>query len=287
MTTRLGVVGNLDYEGLPDVLRTLVACAPKAGMTLVCEKELSAQIPGAEVLDDRTRIDVMLTLGGDGTMLRGARLVGARQIPVLGINLGRLGFLTASGGEELERAVMRLGAGDYIVEPRMALEARTQREPEVKWRALNDVVLHKGGRARVIRIRAKVNGDLVGAYAADGIIVATPTGSTGYSLSTGGPVIVPTVESILLTAISAHTLGVRPLVLPSTAEIQLQTEDASDEILVTVDGQIGTTFAPGDTLVVRRAERPVLVVRFREGSFFSRLRLKLGWGGALSREQGG
>ena len=284
MSTRVGVVGNLSYEGLPEVLRVLMVRAPSIGMTLVCEPELAPSVPGAETLDDRTRIDVLLTLGGDGTMLRGARLVGARQVPVLGVNLGRLGFLTACAGEDLDRALTLLGSGDYLVEPRMALEARTLQDPGQKWRALNDVVLHKGGRARVIRIRATVNGELVGAYAADGIIVATPTGSTGYNLSAGGPVIVPTVESILLTPISAHTLGVRPVVLPSTAEVSLQTEDASDEILVTIDGQVGTTFAHGDTLVVRRAERPVLVVRFRDGSFFARMRRKLGWGGPRERD---
>ena len=279
MTTRVGVVGNLSYEGLPAILRGLAARAPTLDMTLVCEQPIASSVPGAELLDDRTLIDVLLTLGGDGTMLRGARLVGARQIPVLGINLGRLGFLTACGADEWERALTQLAAHDYLVEPRMALEARILREPDTRWRALNDVVLHKGGRARVIRILTEVGGELVGAFAADGIIVATPTGSTAYGLSAGGPVIVPTVESILLQPISPHTLGMRPVVLPASAEITLRVEDASDEILVTIDGQVGTTFEDGDTLIVRRSERPVQVIRFRDGSFFARMRRKFGWGG--------
>ena len=283
--TRLGVVGNLRYEGLPAIMRLLAERAPALNMTLVLESELADLAKGAERLDHATRIDVLLTLGGDGTMLRGARLVGARQIPILGVNLGRLGFLTASGGEDLDQALTMLAANDYIVEPRMALEAKTNREPDQRWRALNDVVLHKGGRARVIRIRATVNGELVGVFAADGIIVSTPTGSTAYSLSAGGPVVVPTVDSIIFTPISPHTLAVRPVVLPPAAEVTLQTDDSPDELLVTIDGQVGATFAPGETLSVRRADRPVLVVRFRDGSFFARMRRKLGWGGLPERDE--
>ncbi len=284
--TRIGVVGNLRYEGLPAIMRLLKERAPALSMTLVLESDLADLAKGAERLDAATRIDVLLTLGGDGTMLRGARLVGARQIPILGVNLGRLGFLTATGGEDLDRALSMLAANDYIVEPRMALEARTNREPDQRWRALNDVVLHKGGHARVIRIRATVNGELIGGFAADGIIVSTPTGSTAYSLSAGGPVVVPTLDSIIITPISPHTLAVRPVVLPPSAEVMLQTDDAAEELLVTIDGQVGSTFAAGDSLTVRRADRPVLVVRFRDGSFFARMRRKLGWGGLPERDEG-
>ncbi len=283
--TRIGVVGNLRYEGLPAILRLLTARAPQLGMTLVLEEDIAGAAPGAERLDAATRIDILLTLGGDGTMLRGARLVGARQVPILGVNLGRLGFLTATGGEDLDRALTLLAANDFIVEPRMALEARTNREPDTRWRALNDVVLHKSGRARVVRLRATVDGELIGAFASDGLIVATPTGSTAYSLSAGGPVVVPTVDSIILTPISPHTLAVRPVVLAPTADILLQADDSPDELLVTIDGQVGTTFVPGDSLSVRRADRPVLVVRFRDGSFFARMRRKLGWGGLPERDE--
>jgi NAD+ kinase len=285
VTTRVGVVGNQRYAGLAEVLGLLGTRAPALGMTIVPEAGLAAGLPAGDILDDATRIDVLLTLGGDGTMLRGARLVGARQIPILGVNLGRLGFLTACAGSDIERALTLLAAGDYLVEPRMALEARSSREPEMRWRALNDAVLHKGGFARVFRIRASVNGEPMGTYAADGLIVASPTGSTAYSLSAGGPIIVPTVDSILLTPISAHTLAVRPVVLPPTAEVTLQAEDGPSELLVTIDGQVGTTFALGDTLTVRRADRPVLMVRFRETTFFARMRLKMGWGGLRDRDE--
>ena len=151
--------------------------------------------------------------------------------------------------------------------------------------ALNDIVLHKGGFARVVHLKVWVNGELIGAYAADGLIISTPTGSTAYSLSAGGPVVVPTVESIVITPISAHTLAVRPVVLPPSADIEVRADDGPEELLVTVDGQVGTKFTSDDTLLVRRAERPVLVVHFRDTTFFSRMRRKLGWGGLRERDE--
>ena len=285
MTIRVGVVGNRRYAGLSEVLARLHESAPALKMTLAFETELADTIAVGEFFDDSAKIDVLLTLGGDGTMLRGARLLGARQIPILGVNLGRLGFLTACGGEEFDRALSLLATGDYIIEQRMVIETFTSAEPEKKWRALNDVVLHKGGRARVFRIHARVDGELIGAYAADGLIVCTPTGSTAYSLSAGGPVVAPTVESIILTPISPHTMSVRPLVLPPNAEITLHADASPEELMVTVDGQVGTTFAPGDTLTVRRADRPTLMIRFRDGSFFVRMRRKMGWGGLRERDE--
>jgi len=156
-----------------------------------------------------------------------------------------------------------------------------------RWFALNDVVLHKGGFARVLHLTVSANGDPIGTYAADGIVFSTPTGSTAYSLSAGGPVVVPTVESILVTAISPHTLAIRPLVLPADTELRVHTDDGPDELLVTVDGQVGTTFAVGDTLLVRRADRHALIVRFPGSTFFSVLTRKLGWGGLADRDQTG
>lgn len=280
---RVGVVGNRRYPGLRDVLAVLREQAVRLGLSLLFEpgiQEDERDLP----LTAATPLDVLVTLGGDGTMLRGARLLGEREAPVLGVNLGRLGFLTACGGSELVRALEAFTAGDYTVQRRMALEARTSRRDGPTWRALNDVVLHKGGFARVLHLRVTVDGELTGAYAADGLIIATPTGSTGYNLSAGGPVVEPTLESILLTPISPHTLAVRPVVLPNTVEIAARAEGGPDELLVTVDGQVGTTFAPGETLIVRCADRPVLIVRFHDASFFARMRRKLGWGGLRERD---
>jgi NAD+ kinase len=285
---RLGVVGHLGYEGLPEVLATLRRLAPVLGLSLAYEETIRA-VAG----DDADGIvcdghDAMLTLGGDGTLLRAARIVGDNPVPILGINLGRLGFLTCAPAAGLEEALRRLAAGRYVVEPRMTLDARVMAvdgTESARFRALNDVVLHKGGFARVVTLRVQANGETVAHYSGDGVVLATPTGSTAYNLSAGGPVVFPTLETILLTPVSAHTLALRALVLPPTAEITLRVEDGPDELLVTVDGQVGATFARGETLVVRRSAHPVPIIRFPEGSFFATMREKLQWGGLLDRDE--
>ena len=285
---RLGVIGHLEYDGLVEVLRTIFRLAGELDIEPVFEPDLLDVAAGAGRLQADTEIDALVTLGGDGTLLRGARLVSGRAVPILGINLGRLGFLTSCGRGEAELALRRLAAGDYLAERRMQLEGRALDSAggaRKRWFALNDVVLHKGGFARVLHLTVSANGDPIGTYAADGIVFSTPTGSTAYSLSAGGPVVVPTVESILVTAISPHTLAIRPLVLPADTELRVHTDDGPDELLVTVDGQVGTTFAVGDTLLVRRADRHALIVRFPGSTFFSVLTRKLGWGGLADRDQ--
>jgi NAD+ kinase len=284
---RIGVVGHRGYPGLSEVLHTLLRLAPSLDMQLVFERDLYELAGSGEELAAADGLDAMLSLGGDGTLLRAARLLAGRPAPILGVNLGRLGFLTSCGVEDLETGLVEFAAGNFRAEARMSLEARAFDAEGVerrRWFALNDVVLHKGGFARVLRLRVEANGDAIASYSADGIVVSTPTGSTAYALSAGGPIIYPTVESILLTPISAHTLAIRPLVLPPTAEVMLATEDGPDELLVTVDGQVGMTFSHGERLMVKRAA-PVHIVRFTGTTFFARLRRKLGWGGLIDRDE--
>jgi NAD+ kinase len=287
--TRLGVVGNRRYDGLPEILRRIARRAPALGLTVAFERGLAEIAGEGDLIEDGSTVDALITLGGDGTMLRGARLLGGREVPILGVNLGRLGFLTTCGQDQLDDALERFARGDYLAEMRMQLEAHSQTirgEERRSWLALNDVVLHKGGFARVVKLRVLVDGEDVGVYAADGVIISTPTGSTAYNLSAGGPVVLPTQHLIITTPISPHTLGIRPLVVPPDSEIIVRAEDGPDELLVTIDGQVGMMFAPGDSLVVRRAAAAVFVVRFPETSFFSVLRRKLGWGGLRERDEG-
>ena len=287
--TRVGVVGNRRYEGLPDILRRIARRAPSLGLTIAFERSLGEVAGEGELIEDGSTLDALITLGGDGTMLRGARLLGGREVPILGINLGRLGFLTTCGQDQLDDALDRLASHEYLAEMRMQLEAHSQTirgEERRSWLALNDVVLHKGGFARVVKLRVLVDGEDVGVYAADGVIISTPTGSTAYNLSAGGPVVLPTQHLIITTPISPHTLGIRPLVVPADSEIVVRAEAGPEELLVTIDGQVGTMFAPGDSLVVRRAAASVVVVRFPETTFFSVLRRKLGWGGLRERDEG-
>lgn len=275
---RVGVVGNPEYPGLADVLERLRRLAPSIGMEPSFEPELHARAGGAP-LDDVEAIDALITLGGDGTLLRGARLLGGREIPVLGINLGRLGFLTTCGLDEFEEALTRLAHQDYLAMRRMMLEGCPSAAGDPRrWYALNDIVLHKGGKARVMWLRVEVDGDEIASYAADGLVLSTPTGSTAYSLSAGGPVVVPTHDSILVTPISAHTLAIRPLVLSPGSVVKVEAEGEESERLVTVDGQVGAALGRSESLIVRRAQRCVALVRFPEMTFFTRMRRKLGWG---------
>jgi NAD+ kinase len=284
---RVGVVGHRGYEDLPEILGRLLDIAPELGLTLAFERELWEIAEEGEHLERPEDVQALLTLGGDGTLLRGARFLDGHQAPILGINLGRLGFLTSCSAEEFEEGVRRFSRGDFVNEKRMALQSCAIDRDGVQsseWLALNDVVLHKGGFARVVKLAVYVDGEPVGTYSADGLIISTPTGSTGYSLSAGGPIVVPTVESILVTPVSPHTLAIRPLVLPPSSEVRVRGDDGPDELLVTVDGQVGATFTGGETLLVRRAPNPVQIVRFPGTTFFTRMRHKLGWGGLAVRD---
>ncbi|HET6230734.1 MAG TPA: NAD(+)/NADH kinase, partial [Longimicrobiaceae bacterium] len=233
-------------------------------------------------------LDLMLTLGGDGTLLRGARIVAHARVPVLGINLGHLGFLTSAAPEELERALQLWFAGDFELDERMALAVRFTREGGEEggeYLALNDAVLHKGGVARVIRLVVRARHEEVGTYSSDGIILATPTGSTAYSLSAGGPIISPLVDCIIATPICPHTLAVRPLVLPADETITVEALSPADELILTIDGQEDLRLAPGEKVTVSCAPNRVRLVRFAGQTFFSTLRRKLRWGDLVERER--
>ncbi|MDQ6871194.1 MAG: NAD(+)/NADH kinase [Gemmatimonadota bacterium] len=285
---RLGVIGHQGYEELPEILRTLFSLAPTLGIEAFLEQGLHDVAGKGARLEEPAQLDGLVTLGGDGTLLRGARFLDGRDIPILGVNLGRLGFLTSCQSEDFEAALRNLASGDYVAQPRMALSARVidqGGQPRKQWRALNDFVLHKGGFARVVRLNVFVDDESIGTYAADGIVISTPTGSTAYSLSAGGPVVVPTLESIVLTPISPHTLAIRSLLIPADAEVTVEANESPTELLVTVDGQVGTSFVKGEKLKIRKADSPVRIVRFPGATFFERMRVKLGWGGLPGVDQ--
>jgi NAD+ kinase len=287
---KVGVVGNPRYGDLKVILEQVAIAAPYRGITLYSEPRLESfwnrEVPTFEGI----QLDALITFGGDGTLLRGARLLGGRETPILGVNLGRVGFLTTATRESLEPALEALVTGKFEIERRQALRAAI-RDPEGETRstqmAVNDVTVHKGGVARVIRVNVFIQGDNVGPYSADGIIVATPTGSTAYSLSAGGPIVVPGVEAIIVTPIAAHTLAVRPLVVPATYRIVVEPIAGwSDDLLVSFDGQTGTTLAPGESVDVSRADHRVCLIRLGGDGFFGRMRQKLHWGDLSGRQQG-
>jgi len=283
----IGVIGHRGYPALASIMDVLESEARLLGATLYFESGL-LDVPDDRILKSPSQIHVALSLGGDGTLLRTARFLDGAAVPILGVNLGRLGFLTSCSAQELKPALEAVLAGDYDVDERMALRGEAMHSdgtPTEEWQALNDIVMHKGGFARMLSVRVAVDGETLGDYNSDGIVVASPTGSTAYSLSAGGPLVTPSLDSIILTPISAHALAIRPIVLPPNVTVTLQSLDGPDEVLITVDGQAGTRLASGDTLTVHRAPRPVRIVRFPGNSFFDRLRVKLGWGGLPTRDQ--
>jgi len=283
----VGVIGNPRYAGLAAILPGMAARASGLGLRLLSEPTLEPYWPEHPPPIGSEPLDALVTLGGDGTLLRGARLLKGAAIPVLGVNLGRVGFLTAAMKEEAEVALDRLASGNYLTERRHTLQAAivpARGEPSQLPAALNDVTIHKGGVARLIRLNVQVNGADVGNYSADGLIVATPTGSTAYSLSAGGPIIVPDVEALVVTPIAAHTLAVRPLVVPSGARITISPiRPWAEDLLVSVDGQQAMMLGPDDQVELRRGDAPVILVRF-EIDYYARMRASLRWGDLVERE---
>ncbi len=282
----VGLVGNRRYRQIEKILSTMTAEAPRLGVELFFEAELAAVVGREPARLESAGVDLLMSLGGDGTLLRGARLACERGVPILGINLGRVGFLATAGPDAVAETLRRVVRGAYTIESRIALSARVG-DSDRDLLAVNDVVVHKGGIARVIRLSVAVDGEEVGTYSADGIIVATPTGSTAYSMSAGGPIVVPDVGAFVVTAICPHTLAVRPLVVPASAHVTLAALDPvpmPEELLVSIDGQVAARIAPRQTVSVFRAPQPVLLARLDAESFFTRLRQKLQWGDLTDRQ---
>lgn len=225
-------------------------------------------------------IDLVVALGGDGTVLAAARLAGGTRAPIFAVNLGNFGFLTTSSLREYEGHFERILAGDYVVEERMMLctDVFNSGGSVKSFTALNDIVLHKGALARPILIDIKVGDDLVGVFPADGVIVATPTGSTAYSLSAAGPILYPLMNAFCITPICPHTLAVRPLVVPAEYSVSLSEQSSHQDVVITVDGQLSHSVKEEDQVLVTRSDHVTRLVRPFEGSFFSLLRSKLKWG---------
>ena len=287
---RLGVLAQPQHASMQDVLETLRAAARDIGADLLPSADLVSDLGGdGPVLeDDPGSVDFLLTLGGDGTLLRGARLAGPHDVPVVGCNLGKLGFLTTAPMDRLEELLHRLKTGDYAEEDRLALSvgiypagadgSPSTDAPAEEFYALNDAVVHKGGFARLISLRVWVDDEEIGQYSADGIVLATATGSTAYSLSAGGPILVPQLGALVASPICPHTMAIRPVVVPADATITIEILSRMDGILVTVDGQDGGKLSGGGRVKVARSPHPVRLIRLPDQNFFSVLRQKMRWG---------
>ena len=222
--------------------------------------------------------DFALSMGGDGTFLKTAHFVGDKQIPIMGVNMGRLGFLADVTPGEIETALKALYQGDYELEDHAVIQVETDGEPlTICPKALNDIAVLKRDNASMISIRTCVNGDYLVTYQADGLIVSTPTGSTAYSLSNGGPIIVPQTGVICLTAVAPHSLNIRPVVIPDDAEVTLSVESRSHNFLIAIDGR-SQKCSEGTRLTIRKAPYNIKIVKRSGHRYYGTLREKMMWG---------
>ena len=279
----VGLISKPKKEDICAVAPGLLAWFEKHGLRAVLDLET------ARCLDRRDgvpreqippQVDLLVVLGGDGTMLAAVRLVEKHPIPILGVNLGHLGFLTEITVEEMPQVLEDVLAGRHKTSRRAMLEAELERSGGriAAYRALNDVVLHKAAIARMVELEFSIDSGFVSHIRGDGLIVATPTGSTAYSLSAGGPIVSPTADVMVITPIAPHMLTNRPLVIPGSSQVEIVLSAADERAYVTVDGQVGEEARPGDHLRVRRAERGVELVVSPRRDYFAVLRDKLRWG---------
>ncbi len=225
-------------------------------------------------------VDMIIVLGGDGTLLSVVRLVGDLGIPILGVNLGGLGFITEVPLDELYTTLERVFKNDYFIEERLMLIAQVRRRGEriAEYNVLNEVVINKGALARIIDLETYINKTYVTTFKADGIILSTPTGSTAYSLSAGGPIIYPTLNSFIITPICPHTLTNRPLVLPDDFLVEIALKSESGDVFLTLDGQVGFSLKYGDVVEVKKSQGKIKLISSPKRDYFKILRTKLKWG---------
>ena len=278
---KINSVGIVVKPGDEDARRTadeLSAWLQERGILVAGKPFVS--VKGADQSPEAAHADLVVVLGGDGTMLATSRLIGNAEVLVLGINYGGLGYLTDFRIEEMYTALEAILEGDFEVDPRVQLDAEHFRDGEslAKGRVLNDIVINKAAIARVIDIEVNLNGLFVNSFRADGLIVATPTGSTAYNLSAGGPIVYPSMNAVVLTPICPFTLTNRPIVVPDRAEIELKLIGEHKGVLLTLDGQTGIPLNSGDTVAIRKSETTFNLVQPPNRNYFDVLRNKLKWG---------
>jgi NAD+ kinase len=282
---RVGIISRPRREDIARVVPPLIAWLHARDVKVVCDSETGdcigavagktlhrEDLPGCS--------DLLIVLGGDGTLLSAARLAASQKVPILPVNLGGLGFLTTVSLDELYPILEEIFSGKHRVSERVMLQAEITRDGNVIRRqiALNDAVLNKAALARIMDLELRVNGEYVTTYKADGLILSTPTGSTAYSLAAGGPIIYPIVEAFVITPICPHTLTNRPLVVPDSVKIDIGFKSEDEAVFLTLDGQVGIQLARNDQIQIRKAPEKLYLVRPAKKTYFEILRNKLKWG---------
>jgi NAD+ kinase len=286
---RFGISGNLDKAELPQVIERLIKRFDKEGVPYVLHEAMAKGLRGkldgrllkkAPIVSERklpVSCDMLISVGGDGTILRMARLVGGHSIPLLGINLGKLGFLAEVSVEELDECLTEILRGEYKVEDRMMLQVRIPKAKTIMY-AMNDIVLNQTDSSRMFNVQTFVSGEFLSKFTCDGTIVSTPTGSTAYALSNGGPIVTPTNRSILISPICPHSLSARTVVVPEESVIKLKVQTAHGKMRITADGQCQFAVKLPLEVVIERSPLVTKLVKRLDTSYYDVLRRKLHWG---------
>lgn len=280
---RIGILTKPKFPDVAHTLHELCLWLRHRQKEVLLESSTAALIDEHQLFDRPTiarEADAIIVLGGDGTMLSAARLVAARNLPILGVNMGGLGFLTEVTVEYMFEALERVFRKDFVIDERLMLSATMEREGTVVMQstALNDVVVSKGTLARMIETQVGISGQFVTNLRGDGVIVSTPTGSTAYALSAGGPIVSPSASAFMLAPICPHTLTHRPLIVPSTVTISVSLSSKEAGAMMTLDGQEGMAMQRGDVVIIRASDHRTHLIRFPERTYYETLRLKLKWG---------
>ncbi len=283
---RIGVIINPKRARAENTLEVLRSAAVRYKWKLVCDQPAMAERLGAlamEVDSFADEVELVLALGGDGTVLYAAHALMGSKVPVLGINLGRLGFLTAVAEDKLVQALDQVASGNYELHEREgALATWHSANGQIKeWPALNDVVMGWGGSSRIVKLELEVDQEPVGQFSCDGVIISTATGSTGHALSNGGPIMHPAIRGFGISVICPHTLGSRPMVVPNRSRIEVALLRCHKELLLSVDGQDCRTVQQGDRLIVERYAVPLQMIQLPGNSYFHTLAKKLNWQGSV------
>jgi NAD+ kinase len=286
---KFGICGNLEKKELPQVVEKIITRFKNEKIPYILPTSLAWGLRGkidtgllkqSKIVTESKltkSCDILISLGGDGTILRMARLISGKFVPILGINLGKLGFLAEISIEELDDCLTEIIRGDYIIEERMMLQAKVGKSSK-RYYALNDIVIDLTGSSRMFSIKTYVNDEYLSTFTGDGAIIATPTGSTGYALSNGGPIVTPANHSILISPICPHTLTARTVIVPEDSIIKMRVETAPGKIHLTADGQPQIFIRPAMEVSVERAPFTTRLVKRINTSYYDILRRKLHWG---------
>jgi len=279
---KIGIIAKGNKPEAVQVVKELVGWLTDRTVECFIEPEMAKAVPHPS-LDKKEMpgaVDMVVVLGGDGTLLAAARALQQKRVPLLGVNLGGLGFLTEITLAELYPMLEQILRGDYKTDERMLLEVRIWRKKKVidEFTVLNDVVINKGALARIIELETSVDDAYLTTFRADGLVIATPTGSTGYSLSAGGPIVYPSLQSIIITPICPHNLTNRPIIVPKEAVIGVTLRSGDAEVFLTLDGQVGFKMELQDRMEVKKGEGAISLIKSPSKGYFEVLRAKLMWG---------